>query len=311
MELRQIRYFVAVAEELHFGQAAERLRIGQPTVSQQIRRLERELGLALFRRTTRRVTLTPAGHAFLPHARTMLGAADVALDEMAALRTEEAAVVRLGTSVGLGTHLDGILARMAEHSPETVVELVSATTRARLRAVRAGELDAAFVRGATRSPGLDLIPLWRDPLVVALPAGHPLTAGETVAITDLADLPLRIAAHEANSPLVDLVLESCRDAGFEPLLGPPFTTDQDTLAAIGTGRPSWTVFYAAQARTLPALRTVFRPFTAPAPALSTALAVRPNASARRLAALLDAYRVPADPAPPSTRALTTGAVREA
>ncbi|MFE9535953.1 LysR substrate-binding domain-containing protein [Streptomyces sp. NPDC006691] len=290
MELRQVRYFVAVAEELHFGRAAVRLHIVQPAVSQQVRRLERELGLDLFDRTTRQVSLTAAGAAFLPHARALLAAEGVALHAMEALRAAESAVLRVGTSVGLGARLEGVLACLAERSPELTVELTSAASAARLRAVREGELDAAFVRGLTESPGLDLIPVWRDPLVVALPANHPLAALPAVPMAGLDGIPLRIVAREANPQLFELVTGACREAGFEPVLGPAFTTDQDTLAAIATGKPSWTVFYAAQAEYLPTGRTVFRPFAPPGPTAETFLAVHPATPARRVAALLDACR---------------------
>ena len=291
MELRQVRYFLAVAEELHFGRAAERLHIVQPTVSQQIRRLERELGADLFDRTTRTVTLTTAGSEFLPHARAIVGAEQAALEAMAALRAERATVLRVGTNVGLGARLERVLTTLAERAPHIGVELHSAEPAARLRQVREGELDAAFVRGVRHSPGLELVPVWTDPLVAALPAAHPLAAGDSVAIADLAGLPLRITPRETNPHLVDLVIEACRAAGFEPVMGPAFTTDQDTLVAIGTGRPSWTVFYAAQAEILPAGRTVaFRPFAPPVPAMQTYLAVRPTAAAARLAPLLEACR---------------------
>ncbi|MGW1376941.1 LysR substrate-binding domain-containing protein [Streptomyces sp. NPDC002446] len=294
MELRQVRYFVAVAEELHFGRAAERLHIVQPTVSQQIRRLERELALDLFDRTTRKVTLTPAGTAFLPHARTILASEQAALHAMADLRATEATVLRIGTSVGLGAHLEHVLTTLAVRSPELTVELVSAASAARLQAVRDGDLDAAFVRGLTHSnsTGLDLIPVWKDPLVAALPATHPLAARSTVHLADLTGLPLRIVPREANPQLIDLVIGACRDAGFEPVLGPAFTTDQDTLAAIATGKPSWTVFYAAQAQYLQSGRTAFRPFAPPGLTAETFLAVHPATPARRLSALLDACRTP-------------------
>ncbi|PKV89614.1 LysR substrate-binding domain-containing protein [Streptomyces sp. TLI_146] len=295
MELRQLRYFVAVAEELHFGRAAERLHIVQPTVSQQVRRLERELRLDLFDRTTRRVTLTAAGAAFLPHARAVLAAERAGLAAMADHRAEQNTVLRVGTSVGLGTHLEHVLDSLAESAPELAVALTSSPTANRLRAVRDGELDAAFVRGVSRSAGLDLLPVWKDPLVVALPAAHPLAADSAVHVADLAALPLRIVPRETNPHLVDLVVAACNSAGFEPVLGPAFTTDQDTLAAIATGPPSWTVFYAAQAAHLPAGRTVFRPFAPPAPMAETFLAVHPAAPARRLAPLLAACGVRTTP----------------
>lgn len=288
MELRQLRYFVAVAEELHFGRAAERLHIVQPTVSQQVRRLERELQLDLFDRTTRQVTLTAAGAAFLPHARAVLAAERAGLDAMADHRAEQNAVLRIGTSVGLGTRLEHVLASLAASAPDITVELTSSPTTGRLQAVRDGELDAAFVRGASRRQGLDLIPVWKDPLVVALPAAHPLATGTAVHVADLAALPLRIVPRENNPHLVDLVVAACNAAGFEPVVGPAFTTDQDTLAAIATGAASWTVFYAAQAARLPTGRTVFRPFAPPVPMAETFLAVHPATPARRLTPLLAA-----------------------
>ncbi|MBV6696730.1 LysR family transcriptional regulator [Kitasatospora aureofaciens] len=290
MELRQIRYFLAVAEELHFGRAAERMHIVQSTVSQQIRRLERELGLELFDRNTRSVVLTPAGSVFVDRARAVLAAERAALEAMAAVRAERTALLRIGTNVGLGARLERLLAAVARRAPDLTVELVSAAPADRLQRVRDGELDAAFVRGVTRSPGLDLVPVWRERFVVALPAGHALAAHERVDLADLAGMPLRIAPRETNPHLVDLIADACRSAGFEPVLGPAFTTDQDTLAAIGAGGSHWTVFYAGQAEVLPATRTVFRPLADPAPTMPTFLAVREGATARGLAVLLDSCR---------------------
>jgi len=288
VELRQLRYFVAVAEELHFGRAAERLHIVQPTVSQQVRRLERELGLDLFDRTTRTVTLTAAGSAFLTHARTILRAERSAVEAMAALRAEQETTLRLGTNVGLGTRLDALLGALADRAPQLTVELVSAPPAARLQQVRDAELDAALIRGADDGPDLEFLPLWSDPLVAALPAAHALAADPQVKLADLAELPLRITPRDNNPHLVDTVLEACRAAGFEPRMGPAFTNDQDTLAAIAIGKPSWTVYYASQATVQPAPRIAFRPFTDPAPAIRTYLAVRPGPPTPRLTALLDA-----------------------
>ncbi|MEU1329418.1 LysR family transcriptional regulator [Streptomyces sp. NPDC005865] len=290
MELRQLRYFVAVAEELHFGRAAERLHIVQPTVSQQIRRLEREFGLDLFRRTTRTVTLTRAGEAFLPHAQAILDAERAAGASMADLRAEQQSTLKLGTSTGLGSHLDDLLGELGRQDAQLTVELISMPRAKRLQQVRTGELDAAIIRGADPTPDLELLPLWQDTLVAALPARHHLADRQRIELAELAELPLRITSRDTNPHLVDAVVDACRAAGFTPVLGPAFTTDQDTLAAVATGRPSWTVYYAAQAEHHPAPRVAFRPLANPTPTVPAYLAVRPDPPGRPLTRLLAACR---------------------
>jgi DNA-binding transcriptional LysR family regulator len=179
VELRQREYFVAVAEELHFGRAAARLHIGQPAVSQQIRRLERELGVALFDRNPRTVVLTGAGRHFLPRARAVLGAVEQAQAAVERYVAERHTVLRLGTSTGLGDHLDRLLDMLAVAEPRLTVELVSASTAERLDAVAKGKLDAAFIHNPDGSPSeLRMIPVWHDPLVAVLPAGHPIAEND-------------------------------------------------------------------------------------------------------------------------------------
>jgi DNA-binding transcriptional LysR family regulator len=297
MELRQLRYFVTVAEEMHFGRAAERLHIVQPAVSQQIRRLERELGVELFDRSPRHVRLTAAGQRFLPEARAVLMAADHARAVVADLVTARADLLRLGTSAGLGEHLDRVLDALRRRAPHTGVELVSAPTRARLDQVAAGQLDASFVRGVSEHPGLRFIPVWQDPLLAVLPAHHPLATDRDVAIADLATLPLRLTPRRNNPALVDLVLSACRDAGFEPLPGPPATRLEDTLAVIGSSTPMWTVVYASHARLLRSPRVAFLPFRAPGISIATALAVHESHPPPQLDLLLDACAMPAHSAP--------------
>jgi DNA-binding transcriptional LysR family regulator len=290
MELRQLRYFVAIAEERHFGRAADRLHIGQPAVSQQIRRLERELGVELFDRSPRHVRLTPAGQRFLPRARAVLAAADEARASVAGLAG--AVPLRLGTSDGLGRHLDDLLDALARTAPWLTVEIVSAPTQARLAQVASGALDAAFVRGDHRAAGLRVIPVWQDPLVAALPSAHPLATGADVALRDLAELPLRLTERRTNPPLVDLVVNACHDAGFEPLPGPPAASLTDLVAAIGAGAPTWTVVYAAQAAQLRTRRVAFVPFRAPGLSITTGLAVRESAPPPALDLLVEACTSP-------------------
>jgi DNA-binding transcriptional LysR family regulator len=150
VELRQLRYFVTVAEELHFGRAAERLAIVQPAVSQQIRRLERELGVELFDRSPRHVRLTAAGERFLPEARATLSAAERA---RAAVSEQAAVAIRVGTSEGLGDRLDQVLGALADLVPELTVELEYARTQVRLDRVRGGPTVPAARRASPRPAG--------------------------------------------------------------------------------------------------------------------------------------------------------------
>ncbi|MFF4699579.1 LysR family transcriptional regulator [Streptomyces chattanoogensis] len=292
MELRQVRYFVMVAQELHFGRAADRLHIVQSAVSQQIRRLERELKADLFDRSARQVRLTPVGERFLPEARALLAAEERARAVVRDLAANRAGVLRVGTTTGLGDHLDRVLDALAGLAPEIGVELVAAPARERLERVAAGELDAAFVRGDAddgvhprtvnaRGAGreaLSFVPLWQDPLVAAVPARHPLASSPgTIALADLADVPLVLTERRNNRPLVDLVVTACHNAGFEPVPGSRPGTLDNNLAAIGACGPTealWTVVYAAHARRLNTPRVAFLPFRNPGMELTTHLAVQ-------------------------------------
>jgi DNA-binding transcriptional LysR family regulator len=295
VELRQLQYFVTVAEELHFGRAAARLHIVQPAVSQQVRRLERELGTPLFERSTRRVALTDAGRRLLPEARAALAAADRVASVAADLRRARGATLRLGTSAGLGDRLPALLATLGRTAPDVAVELVRWPSDRRLAAVADGTLDAALVRGGATRPGVRLETVWHDPLVAALPAAHPLAAGDAVRLADLADLVLRLPDRAANPALVDLVIGACRAAGFVPRLAPS-AGDEDLLAALGAGAvPAWTVYYAARARQLEAAApgVAFRRLVEPALALPTALALPPGDPGPARAALVAACRATA------------------
>ncbi|WP_371660490.1 LysR substrate-binding domain-containing protein [Streptomyces sp. NBC_00280] len=278
MELRQLRYFVTVAEELHFGRAAERLHIVQPTVSQQVQRLERELGVKLFDRSPRQVRLTTAGQQFLPAAKAVLTAEESARAVAAGLAGRAAKTLRVGTVEGMGERLDRVLEAFERQAPGVRVELVSVPVQERLRQVADHRLDAAFVRGPREAEaGLQYIPVWQDELVAAIPALHPLAGQERLTLAELADLPLRLPERHQHPALVDLVLASCRSSGVQPVPGPTSTALQDTLATIGSGRPMWTVVYAANAQRLRTRRVAFRPFHPPELALPTAVAVSDSA----------------------------------
>jgi DNA-binding transcriptional LysR family regulator len=285
VEIRQLQYFVAVADAGTFVHAAERLHIGQPAVSQQVGRLERELRVRLFERTTRRVRLTPAGERLLPEARAVLAAADRVRAVAAEAAAGSGTVLRLGTSHGLGDRLYRVLDELASTAPDVSVRLVRSRQEDRLAAVRSGDLDAAFVRILESAPGLELVPVWSEPLVVALPERHPLAAHETVRLGQLGELPVRLASPSNNPPFHRMITTALRNAGVEPPAGPPFTTLQDTLAEIGTGSPSWTVFYHREE--LPVVRRVaLRPLEGLT--VLTSLAVPPGVPSAQVRALLRA-----------------------
>jgi DNA-binding transcriptional LysR family regulator len=276
MELRQLEYFLAVAEELHFGRAADRLHIGQPAVSQQVRRLERELGAELLDRSPRHVRLTAAGESLLPEARAVLAAVARARAAVAATPAARSGKLRLGTSTGLGERLERVLDAFARLAPGVTLELVAGTADERLARLADGTLDAAFVRSPVweGDRGLRAVPLWRDELVAAVPARHPIAAGTYAALADLAELPLRLTARRNNPALVDLVVSALSDAGREPVSAPSFSNLPDTMAAIGADGASWTVVYASHAALLRTSRVAFVPFEPPGLSLMTHLALR-------------------------------------
>ena len=218
MELRQLAYFVAVVDEAHFTRAAERLRIAQPAVSQQIRRLEAELGERLLHRDRRTVTLTPAGQALLPHARAALAQVEHGRQAVAALRGLVAGQLRVGLVMPLpDRRVIRAVGAFGRRHPGIELTLVEDETDALLDGLAAGGLHAAFIGlgpGQDHPAGLDALVVAREPAVLVVHPQHPL-AGRRSA-------PLSVLRHE---PVVTLtrasrlrsVLEaSCRRAGFAP-----------------------------------------------------------------------------------------------
>lgn len=283
MELRQLQYFVAVTEEGGFGRAAERLSIVPSAVSQQVRRLERELGVVLFERSTRHVHLSGAGERLLPEAQAVLAAAHRTRQVAADIVSGDDGLLRLGSIQGPGDRIYRLLNDLAAAAPRLQVRLRRLPLTDRLAAVRSGQLDAALVRALPATPGLELLPVWSDPLYVALPDSHPLAARPVLRLEQLADLPLRLAPRENNPPFHDLITDALRSAGTEPIPGPPFTSFQETLTAIGTSAPSWTVFYDVVGLP-PFPRVALRPLARPT--LPTSLAVRPGPPSPALRHLL-------------------------
>lgn len=218
MELRHLRYFVAVAEECHFGRAAERLHMAQPPLSQQIRQLESELGVELLHRTTRRVGLTPAGERYLERARGVLAAVDQAGREATQVASGEVGRVVIGF-VGSATYalLPGLARDLREWLPgmefEFKGEMLSPDQAADLER---GALDVALMRTPILAEGLKMRTLHHEPLVLAVPQTHPLAVAETVRIADLREEPLVTHPGGHRSAIHEVVLAACQSAGFQP-----------------------------------------------------------------------------------------------
>jgi DNA-binding transcriptional LysR family regulator len=185
--LARLSCFIAVAEELHFGRAAERLHMTQPPLSRQIQQLEAELGVQLIDRTTRSVTLTPAGVAFLPDARRILQLAESASLTVKRVPAGDLGTVVVGfTAASAHAVLPRLLERAREHLPDVKLELREMVSSVQVEALMTGELDLGMARPPLNRPGLVSRPLLHEQLIAALPLEHPL-AGITRQLT-LSDL---------------------------------------------------------------------------------------------------------------------------
>lgn len=220
MELRHLRYFVAVAEELHFGRAAERLHMAQSPLSQQVRQLEAAVGVELFRRTTRRVELTDAGAAYLAKARGILVDVEVAAQD--ARRAAHGDVGRL--SIGFtGSATYELLPRVARGLrtvlPGVELELHGELlTPRQVEALREHGLDLGFIRPPARDPFLAVEVLRQEKLVAVLPRHHRLADRPRLALADLRDDPFISYPSRFRSVTHDAVIEACARAGFYPTI---------------------------------------------------------------------------------------------
>lgn len=218
MELRTIRYFLAVADELHFGRAAARLHVAQSALSAQIKQLEKEVGLVLFTRTTRHVELTPAGHRFREHARRITDAAGQAKADMRALEKGLSGRVSVGF-VGTATYdvLPRLARRVHDELPDIELVLRGELLNPQLEAgLEDGTYDLALLRPGTARDGVLLRPLRTERLVAVLPSQHGLAADESVDLADLASEAFVIHPSGDHSSMHGQVLAACGRAGFRP-----------------------------------------------------------------------------------------------
>lgn len=229
--------FVAVAEELHFGRAATRLQMAQSPLSQTIRKLERDLGVSLFERSTRSVALTAAGHAFLPHARTVLEEVETARRATRASAGGIYGHVALGFT-GVLNHLSvpPLTQAVRNTYPDVELDLVGRVmTRDALTKVDTGALDIAFVGLPVDSAVVRTRLIAREPFGAVLPVGHRLAGRDAIDLAALADDDFIATPFLAGSSLQEIAMQACVDAGFRPRVVQEITDPYMILMLVAAG----------------------------------------------------------------------------
>ena len=240
LELRQLRYFVAVADEMHFGRAAQRLHMTQPPLSQSIQALEALLGTPLFARTSRSVTLTPAGAALLPHVRQLLHDAQALPDLARRAAAGESGRLSLAfVSTADYSVLPRFLHRFRSAYPQVQIELREATTDLQLEALEQNEIDVGLLIPPLTDRMKDLLAYRRvlsEPLVLAAPEdAAALRAEGPVPLQAVADLPLIIFPRRIAPAFHDAILGCYRDAGLTPRIGQEAIQMQTIVGLVSAG----------------------------------------------------------------------------
>jgi DNA-binding transcriptional LysR family regulator len=295
MELRQLRSFVVLAEELHFRRAADRLHIAQPSLSQQLRRLELGLGARLLERDRRRVELTAAGAALLPEARAILAAAEHAAAVTRATAAGEMGKLRLNLTRSLTGGIAGdIVETFRARHPGVELELDVATTRLNVQRLREEAIDAAFVRPPVIDDEIEIADLGREPMVCVLPTRHRLARRRTVRTEDVRGEPLVWWPQDhAPAPWRQMLAEVYGpDPAGWPEVARAEPEEERIVSAVATG--AGVAFIGLErSRSLRVPGAVYRRFAPPEPTMGIALAWRRGAdlpSLRRLREIADQLR---------------------
>lgn len=236
MELRRVRYFVVVAEELNFGRAATRLRMAQPPLSVQIQGLEKELGVKLFDRNPRGVRLTKEGEIFLGEARVLLEQAEHA--QRAVHRTADGTMGTLnvgGVSSAFHAVLPKVVPAYRRHFPDVDLRLKELDTARAVEELRAGTLDLAFVRAGSSDDDLELKPIQEDVFCLAVPEDHALAHQDSVDLADLSAALFVMPKRAVSPDFYDHTLTTLRTAGFSPKVAFEGASIQSMLSFVACG----------------------------------------------------------------------------
>lgn len=240
-DFRQLRYFVAVSEELSFTRAARRLHLSQPPLSQQIQALEQDLGVKLLERTKRSVALTEPGRIFLDQARQILAKADEARTQVIAAAAGHSGQLRLAYSVSVSFHpsLPRVLLRYGQVAPNVRVELSERYTEPQFDALLDGQIDVGFVRDepqrAVDAKALRMTVLDREPLLLALPSGHPLAGCSSLGLNEVANEFFITQPREVAATLYDRLVMLADKSGFVPHIRQEAQQVNGVLAMVAGG----------------------------------------------------------------------------
>jgi DNA-binding transcriptional LysR family regulator len=285
VELRRLKYFLAVAEELHFGRAAERLHIVQPAISRQIALLEAELGLKLFERTKRRVSLTPAGEVFATDVRQVLHRLDHSVETARRVAAGKSGRLEIGF---IGPVMDSFLPRLlAEHradAPDVVVDLHEMGSASQVAALCQGTLDCGFVRLPARADELSFLTLFRESIVIARPRSHPLSEHRSLPLAALAREWFIMIPREWEPGLYQTYIALCANAGFTPNVAQETNSIHSVLGLVAA--ETGVAFVPASVTGLRKKNVVYRPLQE-ARLLEVAAAWRTDSTSRTLPAFLE------------------------
>ncbi|MGW4479094.1 LysR family transcriptional regulator [Rhodococcus triatomae] len=298
MDFRQLRYFLAVSEELSFSRAAEKCFISQSAISHQINKLEHELGTSLFDRSTRVVKPTPAGFRLVPIAQQVLALETQAL----AVAQEPRNRIRISANMTFAPQSLDAIAQVRGRYPDLDIEFVIKSFADRIDAVSSGDADIALIRGHLDRPGLETVELGTERLVIVTSSQHPLSAFSTVELGELAHYPLLLPPRGSQVLLHSVVEDAFVEVGRRVQLGPPIARDHTATLDVITNPRAWTVLFASTVSSdaarpgLRVMREAANRLTVPVSGV-----VRSGSlSSGALSFMVDALRQAMDPAVPPT-----------
>lgn len=287
MELRHLRYFIVVAEELHFGRAALRLHIEQSPLSRAIKELEEHLGVRLFDRTTRSTRLTRAGEVFLEHVRRVFAVLEQARNSVEAVAAGYLDQLRVALSDGITPpRLSALLAQCRQDDPDIEVRLFEVPLSQQIRGLHDDLYDVGFAQSAEVGDGIVAEPAWSDPLVVVLPARHPLLVHKRIPLDEVLRYPLVMCDPQSCEGYGQQIARILRRADADPLIAEQVTSLELMLTLVAAGY-ALALVGASQVIACRNADVVGRPLAGRSPTLTTYLLRRDTDPSETLSRFID------------------------